>query len=366
MKIQVGNKFIGEDEPCFIIAEVGINHNGSLEIAKKLIDVAKEAGCDAVKFQNFKAETLYPKTAGELDWEDDSGKYSYSIFDNVKKFEYPENWFPELKRYCGQKDIILFSSISDENSADVLIKNGVKLLKTTSYDLTNLPLIDYVASKKLPYIISTGGSTLEEVKEAYNTAKKYNKNIILFHCMIKYPIPVEDSNLNIIDTLKKEFPEAVIGYSDHTEDPIKAPVTAIVKCAKLIEKHITLDKKMKGPDHFFALNPEELKLMVKTIRDTERKLKNNEKIEIDNKILGSHEKKVYDIEKYLREFAYRTIFTKGKVRKNELFTKNNLSILRAGKRGHGLMPKEFFNIVNRKRASKDLEEEHLLKKEDLI
>ena len=103
MKIQVGNKFIGEDEPCFIIAEVGINHNGSLEIAKKLIDVAKEAGCDAVKFQNFKAETLYPKTAGELDWEDDSGKYSYSIFDNVKKFEYPENWFPELKRYCGQK-----------------------------------------------------------------------------------------------------------------------------------------------------------------------------------------------------------------------------------------------------------------------
>jgi len=365
MKIKIENKFIGEDSPCFIVAEVGINHNGDINIAKKMIDVSAEAGCDAVKFQNFKAELMYPKSAGKLDWEDEKGKYSYDIFENVKKFEYPEEWIDELKEYCKKKNIIFFSSASDEESADLLYKKGVKLFKTTSYAITHLPLIEYIAKKGLPIIMSTGGSNLQEIKEAYEIVRKYDKKIAILHCVAKYPTPLEYANLNVIDTLKKEFPEAIIGYSDHTEGPVKAPVAAIVKGAKVIEKHITLDRKMKGPDHFFALEPNELKEMVKAIRNTEKRLKKGEKIKIDNKILGSSERKTYEIEKYLRNFAYSIIFTKKEIKKGELFTKDNLIILRKGKKEKGLEPKEWFNIINKKRANKDLKVEHVLKKEDL-
>ena len=364
MKIKIENRIIGEDYPCFIISEVGINHNGDINIAKKMIDVSVESGCDAVKLQTFKTEEMYPKSAGKLDWNDNKGEYSYDIFENVKKFEYPLEWIDELKEYCKNKGIIFFSSVCDEKSVDLLYKKGIKLLKTTSYAITHLPLIEYIAKKGVPIIISTGGSTLEEIKEAYETAKKFNNQIIILHCVIKYPTPLENVNMNVIGTLKKEFPEAVIGYSDHTENPVKAPIAAIVKGAKVIEKHLTLDKKMKGPDHFFALEPEELKKMVSAIRETEKKMKKGEKVDIDKMILGSEKKETQDIERYLREFAYRTIFTKKEIKKDELFTKDNLAILRCGKRKKGLDPKEWFNIIDKKRANKDLEIEYTITKDD--
>jgi len=364
MKIKIENKFIGEDSPCFIIAEIGINHNRDINIAKKMIDASIKAGCDAVKFQTFKAEELYPKSAGKLDWEDKKEKYSYDIFENVRKFEYPLEWIDKIHEYCKNKGIVFFSSVCDEKSVDLLHKKGIKLLKTTSYAITHLPLIEYIAKTKLPMIMSTGGSTLQEIKEAYKIAKKHNNQIMIMHCVAKYPTPLENANINIIETLKKEFPEAIIGYSDHTEDPIKAPITSIVKGSKLIEKHITLDRKMKGPDHFFALEPEQIKEMVKAIRETEKKIKNNEKVEIDEIVLGSGERKTLDIEKHLRNFAYRTIFTKKEIKKGELLTKDNLSILRRGKREKGLDPKEWFNIIGKKKANKDLDIEYVLKKED--
>ena len=364
MKIKVENKTIGENSPCFIITEIGINHNGDINIAKKMIDASIKAGCDAVKFQTFKAEELYPRSAGKLDWEDNKGKYSYDIFENVKKFEYPMEWIDELHEYCKNKGIVFFSSVCDEKSVDLLYEKGIKLLKTTSYAITHLPLIEHMAKTKLPIIMSTGGSTLQEIKEAYEIAKKYNNQIIIMHCIAKYPTPLKNANINVIDTLKKEFPKAIIGYSDHTEDPIKAPVASIVKGSKLIEKHITLDRKMKGPDHFFALEPEQIKEMVKAIRETEKKIKNNEEIEIDEIVLGSGERKTLDIEKHLRNFAYSTIFTRKKIKKGELLTKENLSILRMGKREKGLDPKEWFNIIDKKRANKNLEFEHVLTKED--
>jgi len=245
-----------------------------------------------------------------------------------------------------------------------LYKKGIKLFKTTSYAITHLPLMEHIAKMGLPIIISTGGSNLHEIKEAYKIIRKYNKKIAILHCVAKYPTPLEHANINIISTLKKEFPEAIIGYSDHTEDPVKAPVAAITKGAKVIEKHITLDKKMKGPDHFFALEPKELKEMVKAIKETENKIKKGESIKIDEKILGSSERKILDIERYIRDFAYSIIFTKKKIKKGELFTKDNLLILRRGKREKGLDPKEWFNIINKKRANKNLEIEHVLKKED--
>ena len=341
--ITIGNKTIGGDNPCFTIAEIGINFNGSLEKAMTLIDSAVEAGCDAVKFQAFTAKNLYSKTAGNLDWEDKKNKYSYSIYDNVKQFELPKEWVPLLKQYCEKNGIIFFSSICDEEQADYYDTLGVPLFKTTSYAITHLPLMEHIAKKRKPLIISTGGATLEEIREAYETARKYNDKIIILHCMIKYPAPLSEINMNVLETLQNEFPEAVIGYSDHSAEPADAPIAAIYKKAKVIEKHITLDKKMPGPDHFFALEPEELKQMVRTIKETEKKIAQAEKIDINPLILGNSEKIINSSEKYLREFAYQTIITSGSIKEGETISVN---ILRPGKLKKGLPPKDYPSLTN--------------------
>lgn len=346
-KIIVGNRKIGEGNPCFIIAEIGINHNGSMDIAKRLIDSAVDAGCDAVKFQAFKAKTLYPKTAGKLDWIDkDGNKYSYNIYENVESFEMPYEWVPELMRYCKQKNIIFFSSICDEESADYFEKQKISLVKTTSYAITHLPLIQHLAKKKIPLIISTGGASIEEIKRAYETVLKYHDSMIILHCVIKYPAPLDMINMNVLDTLRKEFSRAVIGYSDHSAEPGDAPVAAIYKGAKVIEKHITLDKKMKGPDHFFALEPDELKKMVKDVRNAEDNIKKRKKFYVDKKILGSKDKKIHKTEKYLKDFAYQCIFAKKNIKKGGIIKKEDLIILRPGKKERGLEPKDLNKITD--------------------
>lgn len=366
MEIKVGNRVISNDAPCFIIAEIGINFNGNLDLAKKLIDTAVEAGCDAAKFQAFTADNLYPKTAGELDWEDSKGKYSYSIHENVKKFELPKEWVTTLKQYCTEKNIIFFSSICDEEQADFYDKLGTPIFKTTSYAITHLPLIEHLAKKNKPIIISTGGATLEEIREAYQAAKKITDKIIILHCVINYPAPLTEINMNVVETLKKEFPEAIIGYSDHTAEALDAPLAAVVKGAKVIEKHITLDKKMEGPDHFFALNPQELKEMVCAVRDAEQKIKSNQKVNLNQVVLGSFEKKINASEEYLRNFAYQTIITSAPIKKGELIGKNNLKVLRPGKLGMKLAPKEFPKLTNGShRAVKDLPEGSLISWEDV-
>ncbi len=341
MSVAIGSRLIGEGYPCFIIAECGINFNGSLELAKQLIDAAVEAGCDAAKFQAFTADNLYPTTAGDMDWEDEHGKYSYPIHENVKTFELPRAWVPLLKEYCESKGIVFFSSICDEIQGDYYDSIGVPLFKTTSYSVTHLPLIEHIAKKGKSLIISTGGATLEEIREAYNAARQYTNKIIILHCVIKYPAPLETVNMNVLDTLRREFPDAVIGYSDHTAEPSAAPVAAISKGAKVIEKHITLDKAMKGPDHFFALTPEELKTMVQDIRRAEEMMRRGEKLEVDSSILGDEVKKISDAEQYLRDFAYQTIITSGPVARGEKISSGNVKVLRPGKLQKGLEPKDF-------------------------
>src|SRR3989344_3830387 len=347
MQIKVGNRAISKDSPCFIIAECGINFNGSLELAKKLIDTAVEAGCDAAKFQAFTAENMYPKNAGELDREDNynNKNYSFSIYDAVKSFELPKSWVPLLQQYCTEKSIVFFSSICDEEQADYYHEVGVPIFKTTSYAITHLPLIEHIAKKGKPIIMSTGGATIEEIREAYTTARKYTEKIILLHCFIKYPAPLNEINMNVVETLQKEFPEAIIGYSDHTAEPVDAPVAAIFKGAKVIEKHITLDKKMEGPDHFFAVTPIELKEMVSSIRDAEEKIKRGEQIKVNPVVIGSHHKKLSSEEEYLREFAYQTIITSTNIQKGETISKKNVKVLRPGKLGQKLKPKEYPKLI---------------------
>src|SRR3989344_80916 len=363
MKIQIGNKTIGEDSPCFIIAEIGINHNNDINIAKKMIDAAVESGCDASKFQTFKGKLMYPKTAGTYETDGNT----INIYDVMKKIELPEEWIGELMEYCKKKDIVFFSSVSDIWSVDIMEKYGMNAYKLTSYDTTNIPLLEYTAKKDKPIIISVGAAYMNEVDEAVRTIKKYNNKLAVLHCVTKYPAPLDCCNLNVLETLKLAYPDVVWGYSDHTEDPTIAPVAAVVKGAKIIEKHITLDKNMRGADQRFAVNPEQLKKMVNAIRETEKKMKNGEKIEVDEVVLGSSEKKPTEIEMYVRDFAYRSIFATKNIKKGERLSRENIGVLRNGENKPGLHPRYYSMLIEKNyKIIKDVEEERALNWNDLI
>ena len=322
----------------YVIAEIGINYNGSLETAKKMIDVAKESGCQSVKFQLFSAKNLYPMSAGKLDWKDAKKEYSYDIYEAVKNFELPMEWIDELIEYCNSKDIEFMASVFDKDGLDFLIRKGIKKIKLSSYTITNIPLIEDCARSGVEIIMSTGGATLVETEEAVNTVLKYHNNLTILHCSIEYPTKLKDVHMGVLDTFKYAFPNIKRGYSDHTEEPSDAPVQAVYLGANVIEKHITLDKKMDGPDHFFALEPNELRQMVDDIRKAEEDYK-NQNFTIDKMIYGSSKKICHDNEQYLRDFAYMTLFAKRDIKKGEIIKPEDLSILRVGKKTKGLEPK---------------------------
>lgn len=363
MEIKIGNKIVDKDSPCFIIAEVGINHNNDINIAKKMIDISVEAGCDAVKFQTFKGNLMYSKKAGTYETDGNI----LEIYKVMQKIELPEKWLDELKEYCKKKGVVFFSSVSDIWSVDTIEKHGIGVYKLTSYDTTNIPLLEHTAKKNKPIIMSVGAAYFSEVDEAVRKINKYHNKLAILHCVTKYPAPLECCNLNVLETLKLAYPNNIIGYSDHTEDPTKAPIAAIVKGAKIIEKHITLDKTMKGADQRFALDPEQLKQMVKAIRETERKIKNDEKVEIDPIVLGSSEKKPTEIEMYVRNFAYRSIFASKDIKEGEKMTKDNIEILRNGENKQGLLPKYYNMLIeNGYKVIKSIKEGNPLNWDNLI
>lgn len=339
----IGKTKVGGSNPCFIVAEIGINFNGKYENALKLIDTASKAGCNAVKFQLFSADKMYTPSAGE----DKSGKgRKKDIYKIVKESELPVKWISKLKDYANKLGLEFFSTVCDEGGVDTLERFGVDAFKIASYEITHLPLLHYVAKNKKPIIFSCGASNIKEVVEALKVFKKEkNEKIALLHCVAKYGADLSSLNLNIIKTLQLKFPEVIIGYSDHSADPIKAPVAAVALGAKIIEKHITLDKKMPGPDHFFALEPKELDLMVKAIRDAEEKIKKEIKIKIAPELLGSAERKVFEDEKIPRDFTHRCIFATKDIKKGEILDKNNIAVLRPGNEKKGLEPQYYHKII---------------------
>lgn len=351
--INLGSRIIGEGHPCFIIAEIGINFNGDIEIAKKLIDAAANAKCDAVKFQLFSANKMYPKSAGEVTWKSPSGDYQYDIFKAVQKNELPTQWLETIIQHCKARNIILFASVFDEESLATLVKHKFPIIKIGSSEITHIPLLQAAAKTGLPIIISTGGSTIDEIKDAYNTLIKHNTQIGILHCNVQYPTPLSEVHMNTLDTLRKEFPLAIIGFSDHTSEPSFAPIAAIDKGASIIEKHITLDRKMPGPDQFFALEPQELIDMVSAVRKGEKDKSTGKKITYPQEILGSAAKEQQKNEQYLRSFAYRCIFTTAPIKKGERFTVSNTAILRPGKKQRGLEPKRYEEIISKYVAAKD-------------
>lgn len=322
----------------YIIAEIGINYNGSLENCFRMIDVAKGAGCHAAKFQLFSAKNLYPKSAGALDWKDAEKTYSYDIYDAVKKFELPVKWVDKLMAYCDEREIDFMVSVFDTQGLQVMVEKGIKVIKLSSYTITHIPLIEAAASTGLPIIMSTGGATLCETEEAVNTVLKYHNNLTLLHCSIQYPTALSDVNMGVLDTFAKAFPSIKRGYSDHTQEPANAPVQAVYLGATCIEKHITLDKTMEGPDHFFALEPNELKTMCDAITAACHAFENRE-IVIDATIYGSSKKICHDHERYLRDFAYMTLFARRPIAQGEQIKIDDLTILRPGKKLRGLDPR---------------------------
>jgi N-acetylneuraminate synthase/N,N'-diacetyllegionaminate synthase len=310
-KVKIGDKLVGDEEPCFIIAEAGSNHNGSLKQAKKLIDIASESEADAVKFQIFKAERL---SADE------------KIQKVLKKFELRREWVKELNDYAKRKNIMFLATPFDIEAVDLLDEINVPAFKIASGDLTNLPLIKYIAEKGKPIIQSVGLGSLEEIREAldviYSTG---NRNVALLHCVVDYPTKPKNVNLNVIKTLKQFH--VPIGFSDHTME-ISVPIGAVALGASIIEKHFTINRNLAGPDHHYALEPDELKAMIRGIRDVERALGSEE-------IIG-------DLE---RKGPKRSIYARVDIHKGATITKDSLSILRPAV---GIAPKHIDKIIGKK------------------
>jgi len=345
-KIKIGNKLIGEREPCFVIAEAGVNHNGDIKLARKLIDVAKEAGVDAVKFQTFKAENLVIEKAKMADYQKKNIQKKESQLRMIKKLELDYKDFIKLKKYCDKKKIIFLSTPHTEDAIDFL-EPLVPVYKIGSGDLTNLPFLEKIAKKKKPIILPTGMATLNEVKEAVGTIKKAGNNkIILLHCTTDYPCSIKEVNLKAMLTLKKEF-ELPVGYSDHTLG-ITVPIMAVTMGAVVLEKHFTLDKNLSGPDHKASLEPKELKEMVALIRDTE-------------KALGSGIKKPTKTEEKIKKVARKSIVAKVDIPKGAKIKKEMLIIKRPGT---GIEPK-YLNKIIKKKAKKNIKKDALIKFKEL-
>lgn len=360
----IGKTKVGGNSPVFIVAEIGINHDGKYEQAIALIDSAKKAGCDAVKFQLFTAEEMYAEKAGNFETADGTKRDIVKI---VKDGELNPEWISGLKKYSEDLGIEFFSSTCDEKSTDILENFGVSAFKIPSPELTHIPLLKHTAKKGRPVIISSANAKLFEVAEAVDAILSGgNRKIGLMHCLGKYDTPLGGLNLNVIKTFQLAFPDAVIGFSDHSSDPMIAPAAAVALGAKIIEKHITLNRKLPGPDHLFALEPQELSSMVKAIRETEKKIEEGEKIDIDLKLLGSSKRETYEIEKTNRDFVYRCLFAKENIKKGDLFTKDNLAVLRPGESKKGLEPKHYEMLIKRYRATNNIEKNSPVTWDDIL
>lgn len=323
----------------FIIAEAGVNHNGSLDLAKKLVDKALEAGVDCIKFQTFKSENLVSMSAQMAEYQKENLGKDESQYKMLKELEISFEEFKELKKYCEEKNIMFLSTPFDLESCDFLNDLDMKIFKIPSGEITNLPYLRKINSFGKKVILSTGMANLNEIQDALNVLK--DCDVSLLHCTTEYPCPYDNVNLNAIDTLRKEF-KLEVGYSDHTQG-IEVPIAAVAKGATIIEKHFTLDRNMEGPDHKASLEPNELKQMVTSIRNIE-------------KAFGNGTKEPQECEKKNIEIARKSIVAKINIKKGEIFTENNLTTKRPGS---GISPMKWDFIIG-KTATKDYQEDELI------
>ncbi len=331
-------------QSTYIIAEAGVNHNGSIELAKKLINVAKEAGVDAVKFQTFKTENLVSVNAQKADYQKETTDATESQFKMIKKLELDADTHTELMSYCNQKKITFLSTPFDHDSIELLDGMGLSVFKIPSGEITNLPYLEHIGKLKKEVILSTGMCNIGDVESAIQvlaSAGTPKSNITVLHANTQYPTQMEDVNLSAMVTMGLAF-DVNFGYSDHTLG-IEIPTAAVALGASVIEKHFTLDKTMEGPDHKASLEPDELKAMVKAIRN----------IEV---ALGDGVKSVSKSEKLNMAIARKSIVANTSIMEDELFTINNLAIKRPGT---GVSPMNWYHILG-KRATKNYQADDLI------
>ena len=327
-KVKIADRLVGEGEPCFVIAEAGVNHNGDINQARKLIDTARDAGADAVKFQTFKAENVVTRDAEKAAYQKETTLREESQHEMIKKLELTNRDFEELFAYAMNEGIIFLSSPFDEESVELLDGLGVPAFKVASGEITNFPLIRHIAKKGKPIVLSTGMSTLPEIDEALQVITGEGiGEIVLLHCVTAYPAKIDDMNLRAMETLRYAF-KLPVGLSDHTTG-ITISIAAAALGACVIEKHFTLDKNLPGPDHQASLEAEELKQMIEAIRDVE-------------KAMGDGIKRPTQEEEEIKRVVRRSIVATTDIPSGVVITKDMLGIKRPGS---GIEPRYLHEVV---------------------
>jgi N-acetylneuraminate synthase len=337
IRVKIGDRNIGEGKPCFMVAEVGVNHNKDIGLAKKMIRAAKDAGADAVKFQTWKTENIILKDVEMAEYQKVNIESKESQFEMLKKLELPYEWHFELKDYAERFGLVFFSTMEDRESVDFLIKDlKIPLIKVGSGDLTNYPLLKYTAKFGIPMVLSTGMAMLSEIDEAVRTVlNEGNDNIVLLQCTTQYPCPYEDVNLRAMLSLKEAL-KTLVGFSDHSLG-IECAVAAVALGAKYIEKHFTLDRNLPGPDHKASLEPPEFKRMVDAIRNIE-------------KALGDGIKRPMPSEFGNKKIIRRKIVAARNIKKGEVLNEENVTFKRANE---GLTA-NYYKLIEGKNAKKTI------------
>lgn len=342
----IAGRPIGDGHPCFIIAEAGSNHDGDLRRAFQLVDIAADCGADAVKFQTFRAKNLYPRTEVRPRYLRKLG-VKKTIYQTIADMEMPFEWLKPLAARCRKLGIQFMSTPFDEDCADRM-DPFVPAYKIASYEMTHIPLLRHVASKGKPLIISTGAATRAEIDRVLSSMRP--GPVALMQCTAKYPAPPESMNLLTIPAMKRRY-GVPVGLSDHSETAATAAVAAVVLGANLLEKHFTVSRSLKGPDHSYAIEPDGLRGMIRAVRDAE-------------KMMGDGIKRPHQVERELREYR-RGLFTLAPVERGERFTAANVGVLRrGGKPETSLRPEHYPSLLGR-RAARDLPPYHLMSRSDV-
>jgi len=326
--IKINDRLISESSPTYIIAEAGVNHNGDIELARRLIDEAVAARADAVKFQSFKTESLILESVEKAAYQQVTTGAEDSQFQMLKKLEMSVGQMVELQGYCNEKGITFLTTPFDEASLDELDALDLPAYKVSSTDLTNIAFVEKVAAKGKPVILSTAMSYISEIQEILEQVHLINQDIIILQCTGNYPTKPENINLNILDTYKNTF-DMLVGFSDHSQGVGASPF-AVALGARVIEKHFTLDKDMEGPDHVASLDPSELRELVSTVRRVEA-------------YLGQREKRPTASEKETREKLQKCLVAAKNIAKGDSFTEDNIVGMRTG--GIGISAMKYKAII---------------------
>jgi len=346
-RVVVAGRTIGGGAPTFVVAEAGVNHDGDLDVARRLVDAAADAGADAVKFQTFRADALVSREAPKAAYQRETTGIDESQRDMLRHLELGPEAHADLGEHARRRGLLFFSAPFDEASVDLLEAMGVALLKVPSGEITNLPLLRHMARKGRPMLVSTGMSTLDEVQRAIETIRAEGCSLLaLLHCVSAYPAPAAETNLRAMDTLRDRF-GCPVGLSDHSLG-IEVAIAAVARGAAIVEKHLTLDTNLPGPDHRASLDPNEFTAMVRAIRAVES-------------ALGDGDKRPMPCEADTRRVARRSLVAAVPISTGEVLTQERIAVKRPGT---GISPADLERVLGR-RARRDVAADELLRWDDL-